>query len=100
MPYSPISSGAPHPARRREIVLNAVRVGKELPERIERRRREPAGGQVRQRPAEVRIVVRAEEPIEDPARRPVLADLLREGVLVEVEEDEDAAPLAEPDARS
>src|SRR4029453_1512298 len=69
-------------------------IGEELAEGGERRRREAAGGQVVQRSAEVGITVRPEQQVQHPARGAVLADLLREGVLVEVDEDQDAVPSA------
>src|SRR5206468_8170517 len=63
--------------------------------RLERLRGAPAGGQVGERSAQERIGARSEQQVEHPARRAVLTDLLREGVLVEVDEDEDAALAAE-----
>src|SRR5262249_39730164 len=45
--------------------------------------------------AEVGVAVGAEEQVERPGGRAVLADLLGEGVLMEIEDDQNAAPLAE-----
>src|SRR5262249_17051682 len=58
--------------------------------------RQAALVEIVERPAEIRIVPRAEQKIEHPARRAVLPDLLRERVLVEVEQDQDAMAGAEP----
>src|SRR5262245_59714120 len=79
---------------RGEAVLDAAVIGEELPEGRDRGRGQAAGGQVVQRAAEVGVAARTEQEIEDPARGAILADLLRERVLMEIDEDQDALPAA------
>ena len=81
--------------RGRVAILDVVGVGEEVAERRHRGRCEAPGVEIGERTAEVGIPTRAEQQIEHPARRAVLADLLGERVLMEVDDDEDAAPLAE-----
>src|SRR4029077_8006121 len=83
--------------RGRVAILDVLGVGEELPERGNRGRCEAPGVEIGERTAEVGIPARAEQQIERPARRGVLADLLGERVLMEVDDDEDAAPLADGD---
>src|SRR5262249_30925531 len=80
-----------------ETLLRSAVIGEELAEGSQGGGGEAARAEVLERAAEIGIVPRSEQQVEDPAWRTVLTDLLGKGVLVEVDEHEDAVALAQHD---